>query len=461
LFTAMLAMWLVLAHFHVAMSIVENTCGGQACLLQTHYDKETAIDLAAVGEEVVELQSPSVPVAPGIPKTTTATGTLALYDTIIHEVDQLIHSLPDRCDHLECPRGEFAACLLRFTGHDFMDFSGAPEELGGSDGCVDFKDPDNKGLKECLATGENDVRLASIWELHRHEVSFADFIVIAGEGAMIAERGDLQPPLDLRSQFRYGRTTTLNCENQIHLPVVDEGCAEVERTFMQQLGLSARGAAAMMGVHTLGRARVEHSGFDGWWSGPQQSQRFNNNYYLSMLMKGWAPAQTSAGNWQWGRVGNSSGIGETNHEMMLNTDICLAFGDAADRAKELAESNQACCAWIMPDAFDNNGAVEAVRRLHEQTGRENEWCGFSIGRNARRINRFRFRTVKNWCCEPEEGMGIHGPEADCGDPSNLTGIAAADVLEFAKDPHAWIAEFLSAWKHATEVGRVDQLFTPE
>lgn len=39
---------------------------------------------------------------------------------------------------------QYAACLLRFAGHDFMDYR--KSKGGGSDGCVDFSDPDNKGL---------------------------------------------------------------------------------------------------------------------------------------------------------------------------------------------------------------------------------------------------------------------------------------------------------------------------
>merc|ERR1719174_2404285 len=99
-------------------------------------------------------------------------------------------------------------------------------------------DEDNRGLRECLTTGENDRRLATVCERHLHHVSFADFIVIAGEAVMTTQRGNLEPPLDLRSEFRYGRTTTLNCEHQTRLPNVALGCSEVERTFVQQLGLS-------------------------------------------------------------------------------------------------------------------------------------------------------------------------------------------------------------------------------
>ena len=48
---------------------------------------------------------------------------------------------------------DFAACLVRMAGHDFMDFRWAKNgsSKGGSDGCINFEDGDNKGLPECLA----------------------------------------------------------------------------------------------------------------------------------------------------------------------------------------------------------------------------------------------------------------------------------------------------------------------
>lgn len=51
---------------------------------------------------------------------------------------------------------------------------------GGSDGCVNFEDPDNKGLAECIA----EFQLVDAYEPRCDEVSLADFIVIAAEAAM-------------------------------------------------------------------------------------------------------------------------------------------------------------------------------------------------------------------------------------------------------------------------------------
>lgn len=54
-------------------------------------------------------------------------------------------------------KGELAGCLVRLAGHDFMDyrFSFTTNEkgkshrsgyTGGSDGCINLDEPDNKGI---------------------------------------------------------------------------------------------------------------------------------------------------------------------------------------------------------------------------------------------------------------------------------------------------------------------------
>lgn len=47
-------------------------------------------------------------------------------------------------------RGEFVGCVLRQAGHDFMDYRPDDQNIGGSDGCINFDDPDNRGLTDCV-----------------------------------------------------------------------------------------------------------------------------------------------------------------------------------------------------------------------------------------------------------------------------------------------------------------------
>jgi len=48
------------------------------------------------------------------------------------------------------------------------------------DGCVDFNDKDNKGIRECI----QDTNLIEAYDEHCDVVSLADFIVIASEATM-------------------------------------------------------------------------------------------------------------------------------------------------------------------------------------------------------------------------------------------------------------------------------------
>jgi catalase (peroxidase I) len=65
--------------------------------------------------------------------------------------------------------------------------------------------------------------------------------------------------------------------------------------------------AAISGGHTIGAAHAENSGFEGTWSDAANQGVFNNDYYKSLILKGWAPKQLDADHTQWERVGSSSG----------------------------------------------------------------------------------------------------------------------------------------------------------
>ena len=59
------------------------------------------------------------------------------------------------------PMASFAGCIIRTAGHDFMDFRTiTATNPGGSDGCINFEDEDNKGLAACLV----DTKLPDIYQ---------------------------------------------------------------------------------------------------------------------------------------------------------------------------------------------------------------------------------------------------------------------------------------------------------
>lgn len=63
---------------------------------------------------------------------------------------------------------------------DFRLSADGKKSTGGSDGCVNFNDPDNKGLAECLQRFE----VNKIYENYCEILSLADFIVIVAENVM-------------------------------------------------------------------------------------------------------------------------------------------------------------------------------------------------------------------------------------------------------------------------------------
>ena len=53
--------------------------------------------------------------------------------------------------------------------------------------------------------------------------------------------------------------------------------------------------AAINGAHTIGSAKPENSGYEGFWSDPVNSGVFNNDYYHKVLFRGWMPENSVNG----------------------------------------------------------------------------------------------------------------------------------------------------------------------
>jgi len=236
--------------------------------------------------------------------------------------------------------------------------------------------------------------------------------------------------LDFRSSYRFGRTTSETCPSaKGRLPNPEEGCGATDQVFNNNMGLGWDLTAALMGVHTLGRAKIENSGYTGWWADAENSRKFNNNYYVSMLSKSWKPVSVAdnALKNQWDR----NDIGKTSngeqHEMMLNTDLCLAFefgGGALAGAKEALGASQCQCLWLRSPAFSS---------LNSDT-----WCGGDRGSFGQELGN---------CC-PTGG-------SSCDSLSNPTGVAIDTIKRYANDEAAWIEDFKRAWAKATTNGFSD------
>lgn len=396
---------------------------------------------------------------------------------------------------------DLAGCLIRFVGHDAMDYDPSPSSMtwGGVDGCVNFNDPDNTGLAECL-TGDNGApSVATLYQSYCDTVSLADFLVIAAE-ALIAHTSSNATDMRarFRAQFRFGRTTSADCTHNPKLPDPERSCVDVEDNFVRRLGLNWREAATLMGAHTIGRARAENSGYVGWWSDRENSGKFNNNYYTSLLLKGWIPQNNPSGandqKNQWMRSdlsGRSTrpsrpwdGRNNEHQEMMLNSDMCLLYqpADADFQTPEHSMhlysnstglTGSSCCAWVdadhllLPDDIVDQGCNDVDEcgcddptidpRTHKIRwdlpppgfdGGEEEEEEEGTGRGL---------SVDPRDTDPDRMPDCYNFEKPNGPPHNGWGAASA-VVDFTRDERMFYKEFVDVWSKVTTNGYDTTMF---
>ena len=118
------------------------------------------------------------------------------------------------------------------------------------------------------------------------------------------------------------------------MPNPENGCDDLNKIFVNHI-FSVQGCgwrcgwgltAAISGAHSIGSAKLNNSGYEGSWSDPKNSATFNNNYYHALLDHGWGPNRAINGNPDknnWKRVDVQ--MKKEPFEMMLNTDMCLAY----------------------------------------------------------------------------------------------------------------------------------------
>jgi len=361
-------------------------------------------------------------------------------------------ALSERCDDISCPRGDFAGCLVRLVGHDIMDFD-REKNTGGADGCINFQDDDNKGLKGCMLQSivERDsvnVSLESMWQDFCTEVSAADFFVIAAEAlieATVPAEHRAKWGQELFHGFRFGRRTATECDPD-HLPLPTESCLAVKKNFVDKLGLDWTRATALMGVHTLGRALPENSGFDGFWVSQDHARTFSNQYYINIIAVGWKRKQVASGKWQWVRADN-----RLPGEMMLNTDMCLAYqagsggpnGDVFSQAED--DSFEGCCLW-----YETRNSVLDGVQCH---------CGID-GNNTRPEG-----CTHGLCCAGAGRLGCPNPVPGVFTRNNVQAGSVIDQSSAAVTKYAqknggmdsWLKDFIPAWRQVTTQGHTEHL----
>lgn len=194
--------------------------------------------------------------------------------------------------------------------------------------------------------------------------------------------------------------------------------------------------AAISGAHTLGQARISNSGFNGHWSDQINQGKFNNDYYKSLLLKGWSPELSINGNTnknQWKRIDDH--VEENgHHELMLNSDMCLAYKNIKERSYLAAASAGPCCGWTAREIlFEKNVLVE---------GRQNAYCGITITENQ--------GGHREHCCLNQGGEEDN--RDDCDGKDKPEGPAIGAVMDFAASEEEFLDSYTKAWWLATENG---------
>lgn len=175
-----------------------------------------------------------------------------MYDAIDADIKILTNQITDARN-----RTHFLGGIVRIVGHDFMDYNRALSTTNqmGADGCIDFGHPTNAGLSNIWSSGR------PLFELHRTKyawISKADFW-LAAANAVIKQTSvnnvftSYNLGNDLRSKFRWGRVSRQTCPGSGERLPIPSRCAEVERVFRTQMGLTWKEAVALLGAHTLGR----------------------------------------------------------------------------------------------------------------------------------------------------------------------------------------------------------------
>ena len=100
----------------------------------------------------------------------------------------------------------------------------------------------------------------------------------------------------LQNQFKYGRLTSKTCIDSTYLmPSTHQGCDSTQDIFNNNIFSSkpadqaTKLTSALLGVHTIGKAKSSNSGYSGAFSDNANQGKLNNAFFKSTLTSGWAP----------------------------------------------------------------------------------------------------------------------------------------------------------------------------
>ncbi|XP_057295286.1 putative ascorbate peroxidase [Hydractinia symbiolongicarpus] len=243
----------------------------------------------------------------------------------------------------------FIAGIVRLMFHDCVG-------PGFCDGCIDYQNPDNAGLAR-YTTPLNALFDANF----AGKMSRADFYAISSIVAIEeATAGAPDGERIIVQDFKLGRRDCSSSPNEDKAGKFPAGKFNLEEMlafFKKAFDFNADQVTALLGAHSLGRARVENSGYEGpWVRGRDATRILDNRYYQLMIqMVRWDQMPitfrgTTKFQWQKpGTVVNSPNIDERDQRsMFLNVDMALAWAFVGEKAscvicRDRLRNRTGCC----------------------------------------------------------------------------------------------------------------------
>ena len=272
-------------------------------------------------------------------------GTAALNSSDLAKIDATFSSFI---------KGENLPTTVRLVFHDCV---------GGCDGCVNINDPSNAGLQNII--GLLDKAYTDRRTGYSKLMSRADFWVYASlyalknttaqANAACSDAACAVPKSSL--VFTTGRkdcATAPFTDSIDGLPGANLNYEGVVDYFRDEFGFTDEESIALMGVHTLGSAHSNASGYQGPWV-RGETTLFNNRYYSTMSSPGWSQRNVDL-------TGSSPKVQWNSRTgMMLNADMGL-FKDFT-----LNQNGEASC------AYDKCGATPGAAKVLEYSKSNAVW----------------------------------------------------------------------------------------
>lgn len=214
---------------------------------------------------------------------------------------------------------------LRLCFHDAGEvLVNDPNDRLGMDGCLNTQNGDNAGLVELEE--EVNTFIEPIWQDHCDKISRADFWAMWGK-FVIEASADIAVSVDLYT----GRFDNAECAlGAGRLPMASGiGLGEIQRVFVDQMGLTLEDAVTLIGAHTVGHMSTSFSGFGHPPDDPRAdvvdfnawdltSWVLDNAFFRALLGAEWTMFEGPNG-------AQAFSASPTMPLMMLNTDLSLAF----------------------------------------------------------------------------------------------------------------------------------------